>query len=332
VKERVMARRTGGLRRVAELAGRWFAVLVVLGGVAGLLAPDRLAPIAGHIPLFLGIIMFGMGLTLRGADFALVARRPWAVLLGVAAQYTIMPLVAWAVGRAFGLEGMALLGMILVGAAPGGTASNVIVYLGKGDTALSVTLTAVSTLLAPLLTPAIVLWLAGSELDVTYGALMTSIVQIVLIPVLAGLVLRTVAGRYVERVLPYLPLVSVTGIVVVVAGIVGANADAVLSTGLLLALAVVVHNGVGLALGYVAARVAGLDETARRAVSIEVGMQNSGLAASLATSHFSPAAALPAALFSVWHNVSGATLASAWARRPVAGRERRREDPHSLPA
>lgn len=323
------------MRKVAELAGRWFAVLVVLGGVAGLVAPGQLAPIAGHVPLFLGIIMFGMGLTLRGVDFALVARRPWAVLVGVVAQYVVMPLVAWGVGHAFGLEDLALLGMILVGAAPGGTASNVIVYLAKGDTALSVTLTAVSTVLAPLLTPAIVLWLAGSELDVTYGALMTSIVQIVLVPVLAGLLLRTLAGRYVEAVLPYLPLVSVTGIVVVVAGIVAANAGAVLGTGLLLGLAVVVHNGVGLALGYLAARVAGLDETARRAVSIEVGMQNSGLSASLATAHFSPAAALPAALFSVWHNVSGATLASFWARRPVGGAgggERPREGAHSLPA
>ena len=159
------------LRKVAELAGRWFALLVVLGGVAGMLAPAQLAPVAGHIPLLLGIIMFGMGLTLRGADFALVARRPWAVLLGVAAQYLIMPVAAWAVGRLLGLEGMALLGMILVGAAPGGTASNVIVYLGKGDTALSVTLTAISTLLAPLLTPALVLWLAGSQLDVGFSDL-----------------------------------------------------------------------------------------------------------------------------------------------------------------
>lgn len=309
------------MRRVAELAGRWFAVLVVLGGAAGLVAPEQLTPIASQIPLFLGIIMFGMGLTLRGADFVLVARRPWAVLVGVVAQFAIMPLVAWGVGTVLGLDDAAMLGMILVGAAPGGTASNVIVYLAKGDTALSVTLTAVSTLLAPLLTPALVLWLAGSSLDVTYGSLVTSIVQIVLVPVLAGLLVRTFAGRIVERyLLPYLPLVSVTAIVVVVAGIVAANADAVLSTGLVLALAVVVHNGIGLLLGYGAARAAGLDETARRAVSIEVGMQNSGLAASLATTHFSPAAALPAALFSVWHNVSGSALASYWARRPVTTR------------
>ncbi|WP_225997279.1 bile acid:sodium symporter family protein [Myceligenerans pegani] len=303
------------MRRVAEFAGRWFAVLVVLGGVAGLLAPAAMAPVAQHIPLFLGIIMFGMGLTLRGRDFALVARRPWAVLIGVVAQFVVMPLAAWAVGGLFGLTGMALLGMILVGAAPGGTASNVIVHLGKGDTALSVTMTAVSTLLAPLVTPALILWLADETLDIAFGDLFVSIVQVVLVPVLAGLVLRAVAGRFVERLLPYLPLVSVTGIVVVVAGIVAANAETVLGTGLLVALAVVVHNLFGLALGYGAAKVARLDRAARRAVSIEVGMQNSGLAASLAATHFTPAAALPAALFSVWHNLSGSALATLWARR-----------------
>jgi BASS family bile acid:Na+ symporter len=307
------------MRTVAEAAGRWFAVLVIVGGVAGLVAPTQLAPIAGYVPLLLGIIMFGMGLTLRASDFGLVLRRPWAILLGVVAQYTIMPLVAWAIGHLFGLEGAAMVGMILVGAAPGGTASNVVVYLAKGDTALSVTLTAVSTLLAPLLTPAIVLWLAGSDLDVTYGSLVTSIVQIVLVPVVAGLLVRAFAGRVVEQyLLPYLPLVSVVGIVLVVAGVVGANADAVLSTGLLLALAVFLHNGLGLLLGYVTGRVARLGESSSRALSVEVGMQNSGLAASLATTHFTPEAALPAALFSVWHNISGAIMASFWARRPVA--------------
>jgi BASS family bile acid:Na+ symporter len=304
------------LRKIAELVGRWFAVLVLLGGIAGLLAPTQLAPLAGHIPLFLGIIMFGMGLTLRGGDFALVAKRPWAVLIGVLAQFVIMPSLAWAVGGIYGLTGMAMLGMILVGAAPGGTASNVIVYLGKGDTALSVTMTAISTLLAPFLTPLLILWLADEALDIRFMDLFGSILQVVLIPVLAGIVVRAIAGKLVEKLLPYLPLVSVGGIVLVVLGVVAANAQTVLSTGLLLALAVITHNLLGLLLGYGAAKLARLDRPARRAVGIEVGMQNSGLAASLAATHFSPAAALPAALFSVWHNLSGAALATWWARRP----------------
>ncbi|PRX43641.1 BASS family bile acid:Na+ symporter [Prauserella shujinwangii] len=313
-----MSEQRGALRRLAGFVGRWFAVLVLLGGAAGLLLPERAATaVAGYIPQLLGVIMFGMGLTLRPADFRLVLSRPRAVLLGLAAQFLVMPLAAWSIGWALGLTGALLAGMVLVGAAPGGTASNVIVYLAKGDVALSVTLTSVATLLAPLLTPALVLWLAGSDLPVGFWALFSSIVQIVLVPVVAGLLVRALAGRLVERVLDYLPLVSVTGIVVVVAAIVGVNSDVIASSGALLVLAVILHNGVGLLLGYSAARLARLDESARRAISIEVGMQNSGLSASLATTHLVPMAALPAALFSVWHNVSGSALATYWARRPA---------------
>ncbi|RCW40709.1 BASS family bile acid:Na+ symporter [Halopolyspora algeriensis] len=308
------------LTSLAGLAGRWFAALVLLGGVVGLLAPGPTAALASAIPVILGVIMFGMGLTLRPADFAIVARRPQAVVAGVVAQFLVMPLVGWAVGAAFGFAPALLVGMVLVGASPGGTASNVVVYLARGDVALSVAMTSVSTLLAPVLTPVLVLWLAGSTLPVDAAELFLSIVQVVLVPVIAGLLLRWLASRWVERLLPVLPLVSVTGIVVAVAAVVGANVDALLASGLLLALAVVVHNMIGLALGYGAARAAGLDTAARRAVSVEVGMQNSGLAASLATTHFTPLAALPAALFSVWHNMSGSLVAMYWARRPVADR------------
>jgi BASS family bile acid:Na+ symporter len=311
----------GGLRKLADFVGRWFALLVVLGGVVGLLIPDQAAVLTDYVPLLLGLIMFGMGLTLRVADFALVLRRPRAVLLGLLAQFVIMPLTAWSVSWALGLSGMLLIGMVLVGAAPGGTASNVIVYLGRGDVALSVTLTSVATLLAPLLTPLLVLWLAGSDLPVGFWDLFESIVQIVLVPIVAGVLVRAFAARIVQRVLPYLPLVSVTGIVLVVAAVVGANADVIVTSGLLLVAAVVLHNGIGLLLGYLAGKLAGLDESARRAISVEVGMQNSGLAASLATAHFAPLTALPAALFSVWHNISGSLMATYWARRPVTDRE-----------
>ncbi|WP_017594878.1 bile acid:sodium symporter family protein [Nocardiopsis potens] len=305
------------VKRVADFAGRWFAVLVLLGAVAGMAAPAQTAPIAPYVSLLLGVIMFGMGLTMRPSDFAIVARHPKAVLLGVAAQYTVMPLLGFGIAQLLGLEPLLVVGLVLVGAAPGGTASNVIVYLARGDVALSVAMTSISTLLAPVLTPLLVLALAGSTLPVDAGGLLVSILQVVLVPVVAGLVVRAVAGRLVDRVLPLLPLVSVGGILVVVAGVVGANADAVASTGLLLGLAVVLHNSLGLGVGYLIGRVGGLPESARRAASIEVGMQNSGLAAALATAHFAPLAALPAALFSVWHNLSGAALATFWARRPV---------------
>ncbi|MFD6949555.1 Bile acid:sodium symporter [Nocardiopsis sp. TSRI0078] len=307
------------IRNIADLVGRWFALLVLAGGAAGLLAPEQASLIAPHISLLLGVIMFGMGLTMRPVDFAVVARHPRAVILGVLAQYTVMPFLGWAIAQVLGLPPLLVVGMVLVGASPGGTASNVIVYLARGDVALSVAMTSVSTLLAPLATPLLVLGLAGSTLPVPAGDLFVSILQVVLFPVVAGLLLRMAADRFVERVLPAMPLVSVTGIVVVVAGVVGANADTVLSTGLLVALAVVLHNCLGLGLGYLVGMAVKLPEAARRAASVEVGMQNSGLAAALATAHFAPLAALPGALFSVWHNMSGALIATYWARRAPEG-------------
>ncbi|GGM79276.1 Na+-dependent transporter [Longimycelium tulufanense] len=323
------ARKAPILQKIAAFAGRWFAVLVLLGGAAGLLVPAQAGALSGQVPLLLGVIMFGMGLTLRPADFLLVLRRPLVVLLGLFAQYLVMPLAAWGIGTLLGLPPLLLVGLILVGSAPGGTASNVIVYLARGDVALSVTLTSVSTLLAPLLTPLLVLWLGGSTLPVDALALLRSILSVVLVPIVAGVLIRTLAGTLVDRVLPYLPLVSVTGIVLVVAAVVAVNADVVMTSGLLLVTAVILHNTVGLLLGYLAGLTAGLDETARRAISIEVGMQNSGLAASLATVHFAPLAALPGALFSVWHNISGSALATFWARKnqPPANRCRSRNVP-----
>lgn len=304
-------------KRVNALASSWFPVIVVAAGAIALLTPDTFEPGVPAIPWLLALIMLGMGMTLRISDFAIVVRRPWALLLGVAAQYGVMPLVGYGLAVAFGLPPILAVGMVLVGAAPGGTASNVIVYLARGDTALSVAMTTVSTLLAPILTPLLVLLLADEFLPVEAGALLLSIVQIVLVPVVLGLVLRAVASRLVERLLPVLPIVSVAGITAAVMIVVGASAETVLSAGITVFAAVILHNGVGLGLGYGIAKVCRLTVPGRRAVSIEVGMQNSGLAAALAAAHFNPAAALPAAIFSVWHNVSGSALAARWARRGV---------------
>lgn len=306
------------VERVSAAVGTWFAVIVLVVGAIALLVPDAFVGGVPAIPWLLALIMLGMGMTLRVGDFAVVARRPWALLLGVTAQYAVMPLLAYGLAVALDLSPALAAGMVLVGSAPGGTASNVMVYLSRGDTALSVAMTTVSTLLAPLLTPLLVLWLADEFLPVDTGALFVSIVQIVVVPVLLGVLLRAVAGELVDRVLPVLPLVSVAGITAVVAIVVAASAETVLSVGLVVVLAVVLHNGLGYVLGYLIARFAGLPVPGRRAVSIEVGMQNSGLAAALATVHFSPAAALPAAIFSVWHNVSGSALASFWSRRGVS--------------
>lgn len=305
------------VKAVSDFVGRWFAVIVIVAGAVALGLPDVFSVLEPAVPWLLALIMFGMGLTLRGADFTYIARRPGALAIGVAAQFLVMPAAGWAIATAFQLPPELAVGVLLVASAPGGTASNVMVYLSGGDTALSVAMTSVSTLLAPLCTPLLILTLAGEYLPVSFAELFVSILQVVLVPVLLGLLARRFAGNLVSKCVPALPLVSVTGIMLVVMAVVAGSAADLATVGLLALITVVLHNGVALLLGYFAARVSGLDETARRAVSIEVGMQNSGLAASLATTHFSPVAALPAAIFSVWHNISGSLLASYWARRPA---------------
>lgn len=319
------------VRLVSGFVGRWFTVFVLVAGAVALAFPDVFAGATVAIPWLLAVIMFGMGMTLQPTDFAIVAKRPWAMLVGVASQYVIMPLVALGVAVALGMSPSLTAGMILVGAAPGGTASNVMVYLSKGDTALSVAMTSVSTLLAPFLTPLLILGLAGQFLPVDAGALFVSILKIVLAPVLLGLLLRRLMPRVIERSLDVLPLISVGGITVVVMAVVAGNSATLLSMGALVVLAVILHNVIGLLLGYTVGRIFRLSTPSRRAVSIEVGMQNSGLAATLATTHFNPTAALPAAIFSVWHNVSGSLLASYWSRKPVPPDEQH-TDAESTPA
>ncbi len=318
------------IKRVSEFTGKWFALIVVIAGAIALITPETFSGATVAIPWLLSIIMLGMGMTLTLSDFAVVAKRPWALLLGVAAQYVVMPLLGFGIAYALGLSAALTAGMVLVGAAPGGTASNVMVYLAKGDTALSVAMTSVSTLLAPLLTPVLVLWLAGEYLPVDTGGLFVSILKIVLVPIVLGVGLRLLFPALIARVLDVLPLVSVIAITAVVMAVVAASADTLLSIGLVLVVAVVVHNALGLSLGYAIGKVCGLDVASRRAVSIEVGMQNSGLAAALASVHFTPAAALPAALFSVWHNVSGSLIASYWSRRPTQTTPPPEGDPATL--
>ena len=305
------------MRRAGDVVGRWFAPIVLVAGAIALAFPPAFQGWSPAVPWLLSVIMLGMGMTMRPADFAVIGRRPWALLLGVAAQYTIMPLLGFGIAHLLALPAVLVVGMILVGAAPGGTASNVMVYLAKGDTPLSVAMTSVSTLLAPFLTPLLVLALVGESLPVSGAALFTSIVQIVLVPVVAGLALRLLLPRLVERCLDVLPLVSVAGITAVILAVVAGSARTLLDVGALVVLAVVLHNVGGLALGYGVGRLCRMSVPSRRAIGIEVGMQNSGLAAALATVHFAPAAALPAAIFSVWHNVSGSLLATYWSRRPV---------------
>ncbi|MBG6184125.1 BASS family bile acid:Na+ symporter [Arthrobacter sp. CAN_A214] len=301
--------------RSARIAVTLFPLLILAGGVLAVLTPNAFTGLAPLINPLLGVIMFGMGLTLTPPDLALVVRRPIPVVIGVLAQFAIMPLLGWLVSALLGLPPALAAGVILVGCCPGGTASNVVSYLARGDVALSVAMTSVSTLLAPLLTPVLALWLAGRYMPVDAGSMAGSILQIVLVPVLLGLAVRFFLPGLVNRCLPALPWVSVAAITVVVVAVVSGSAGIILSAGLLVLAAVILHNGLGYALGYGAARLFHLPVAARRTTAIEVGMQNSGLAAGLARQYLTPESALPGAIFSVWHNVSGAALAAYWRRR-----------------
>lgn len=304
--------------RSARIAVTVFPLLIVAGGVIALFFPQPFTGLSAYINPGLMLIMFGMGLTLTLPDFGMVVRQPLPVLLGVVAQFVIMPLLGLGIAWALNLSPELAAGLILVGCAPGGTASNVVTYLARGNVALSVAMTSVSTLLAPLLTPLLALWLAGRYMAVDAGSMAWSIVQIVLIPVVLGLVIRYLMPRLVDRILPVLPWVSVLAITFVVIAVVSGSAQAIFTAGWLILLAVVLHNALGLGLGYGAAKLFRQPIPSRRTMAIEVGMQNSGLAAGLAKQYFAPEAALPAAVFSVWHNVSGALMAAIWQRRPVS--------------
>ena len=297
------------------LAGNYFGLLVILFSTAGFFQPALFTWSVPFIPLFLGIIMFGMGMTLTADDFKAILMKPGAVIIGVLSQYTVMPLAALLIVTAFNLPPEIAVGVILVGTCPGGTASNVITYLSRGDVALSVSMTTVSTLLSPLITPLFTLWLAGRWIPVAAGGMFLSILKIVLLPVVLGILLNHFFREQIQRLVRVLPLVSVIAIVVIVGGIIGINAERMLTGAAILVAVVILHNFIGLMTGYSIGRSLQLDEHRRRTLSIEVGMQNSGLALTLALLHFTPAAALPAALFSVWHNVSGSLLASFWSRR-----------------
>jgi len=306
------------LEKLSHIAGRFFALWILLAAAMGWAAPPAFTWVGPQVPLLLGAIMLGMGMTLSLGDFKALLLHPWQVLGGVAAQYLAMPLLAFAMVRLFELPTLFAVGVVLVGSCPGGTASNVMTFLARGDVALSVAITAVSTLLAPLLTPLLTLWLAGTLVEVSAGALFLSIVKIVIFPVVLGLLLRQFFATAVAKLTAVLPLLSVLAIMLILAFVVGANADRLATVSLALVAAVIFHNLLGLAAGYLAARVFGLALPKRKAWCFEVGMQNSGLAVTLASLHFSPLAALPGALFSLWHNVSGPLLASYWRRRAAA--------------
>jgi len=269
----------------------------------------------GIIPL-LTIIMFSMGLTLNVDDFKRALAMPKLIFSGLILQYTIMPITALLLANFLQLNPALTIGMILVGTCPGGTASNVITYLARGNVALSITLTSFSTILAVVLTPAITLLIADTAIDVPVSKMLISILYIVIFPVGLGLALKHFYAYRIAAVEAYLPLIAICAIVLIIAIITALNVKqfSQLSIGILLAVAL--HNIIGLLVGYGCAKLLGYKNRECRTLAIEVGMQNSGLAVALAIKHFSAAAALPGAMFSIWHNLSGSTLAYFWSKKP----------------
>lgn len=305
------------MKKVCQMIGKYFGVIAVLFLVLGMTMPQNFLWVLGKVggvgvlSLLLGIVMFGMGTTLNLKDFALVLSRPRDVLVGAAAQFLIMPGLAYLIATAFNLDPALTAGVVLVGTCPGGTSSNVITFMSKGDVALSVTMTSVSTVLSPILTPFITYQIIGQKISFDPIGMFWSIVQIVIVPICLGLAVKSFLPKLAEAATDYLPAVSGIAISLIIAGVIGASRDNILQTSGLILLVVILHNCCGYLLGFMLARLTGMSWRKAIALPVEVGMQNSGLATGLAKAHFAamPAATVPGAVFSAWHNISGALLA-----------------------
>lgn len=302
---------------------RLFPLWAILFSTYAYWQPAWLATQKNLIVPCLMIIMFGMGMTLTAVDFARVLQRPLLILLGVLLQFLWMPLLAFLISGMLGLSTELTVGMVLVGSVAGGTASNVICYLARGDVALSISMTLVSTLVAVVATPLLTWVYVGQGVPVPVLDMLLSLLRIVLVPVTAGVLINQLLGQRIRAVQSLFPLLSVGAIVYVIGIIVALNAGRLADMGWILAVAVMMHNLGGLLSGYASARLLKQPPLICRTIAIEVGMQNSGLAVALASQYFTPASAIPGALFSIWHNLSGSILAAWWSRRTY--------DPESLP-
>lgn len=305
------------LIRLSQFVGKTFALWVLLFAGMAFVVPETFKVIGPYVPWLLGIVMLGMGMTLTVTDFSEIIKHPKAVVLGVVAQFVIMPLLAFGLSMLFSLPPAIAVGVILVGSCPGGTASNVMTYLAKGNIALSVACTSVSTLLAPLLTPIVFYLLASQWIDISPSAMFVSVLKMVLLPIALGVILRMIFKTSIMKATEVLPLVSVIAIVLIVAAVVSGSKQSIIESGLLIFGVVILHNGLGYLLGFWAAKFLKLDDSDAKAVSIEVGMQNSGLGVALAKTHFAldPVTAVPSAIFSFWHNISGPLLATYWSSK-----------------
>ena len=306
------------LEKAGRMVGRYMALIVLAVAALALIVPSSCLWVqTGWINYLLMIVMFGMGLTMKPSDLKVVFSRPKEIIVGCAAQFTVMPLLAFLLGKAFSLDTALLAGVILVGTCPGGTASNVITYLSGGDVALSVGMTSVNTLLAPVLTPALTYLFLHTGVHVDVGAMFLSILQVVILPIALGLILNRFFPNATRAAEGFLPLLSVAAICLIVMSVVSHNAEKIMTTGAVVLAVVALHNLMGYACGWGIGKMLKMERGKTVALSVEIGMQNSGLASSLASTAFPDLAmaTVPGAVFSVWHNISGAVLASFFRRR-----------------
>ena len=291
---------------------KYMALIVLAIALISLFIPQSALWIStSWINYLLMVVMFGMGMTLKPESFILVFKRPKDILCGIFAQYTIMPLLAFALSRLFGLDAALTAGVILVGTCPGGTASNVITYFAKGDIALSVSITSVNTMLAPILTPLVTYLLLSTTVEVDVISMLLAIVNVILIPIALGFVLNRFFATATQKMVDLLPVISVVAICMIIATVVAHNAEKIYTCGFLVLSVVILHNLLGYLCGFALGKLLKMEPARVKAFSIEIGMQNSGLATSLASTAFPmlTMATVPGAIFSVWHNISGAILA-----------------------
>ncbi|MDK4251386.1 bile acid:sodium symporter family protein [Corynebacterium propinquum] len=296
--------------RSAKLAVTVFPVAILVGITIAYFFPAPFLPLADYITYFLMLILFAMGLTLTIPDFQEIARRPWPIFLGVIGQFVIMPLFAVGVAKLFDLDSALAVGLLMLGSVSGGTASNVIAYLARGDVALSVAMTSVSTLVSPIVTPLLMLALAGEDIAVDGAGMAQTLVQTVLLPVLGGLVLRYFFDSFISRITPILPWVSIVGICLVMFPMVAGAGERLAQVGFVLVIAVLLHNVIGYVLGYLGGKLLGMPQSYNRTVAIEIGSQQSGLASAMSAKFFSPEAALPGVVAAIVHNITGAVFAT----------------------
>jgi BASS family bile acid:Na+ symporter len=305
------------MKRIFKAIEKYFFVIILLAVAIAMVYPKAFEWVLSEynginvLNLLLSLVIFTMGTTLKADDFLNVFRNPKEISVGIAAQYLVMPVLAFAIARLFCLDTALTVGLILVGTVPGGTASDVITFLAKGDVALSVSLTAVSTVISPLLTPIITLMLIGNQIHFNPVNMFVSIIEIVIVPIFFGLLLNYKFPNFCEKLRDYLPALSSIVICLIVAGVIGANKQAILTSSAIIIVVIILQYFLAMLLGFGAGYLAGMNRKQIITVAIEIAFQNSGLSTGLAKTHFPSLsqATVPGALYSVWQNLAGSILA-----------------------